>query len=102
MTVHRRDERIEPREIVLPACVDEGPWDALPRDRDAEAAQERVILVYMLGVARLRDEIAPAPILPDEGRALEAREKERRENSVARRHARTLELSFRRCRVPAG
>jgi hypothetical protein len=72
VAVHGRDEWIKTGEVVSAALVHEGPGNALAGDRDAQRAQEGIILLHMLPVLRLRDEIPPALVFPDKGGALEA------------------------------
>ncbi len=81
VAVHRRDEGIEGGEVVPPAAVDERPGDPFAGDGDAEAGEEGVVLLDVLGVAGLVDEVAPALVLPDEGGALEAGQEEGGEDS---------------------
>ena len=52
-----------------------------------EAAEQRVVLVRVLGVARLLDQIATALVSPVERGALEAREKERGEDALMSGHS---------------
>ncbi len=105
VAVHRLNEGIERREVVLPTTIDEGPGDALPRDPDAQAAQKGIVFLHMLGVARLLDQVAPALVLPHERRALEARQKERRKDALVLGHGCCSSFCGRDCtrdRVKAG
>jgi hypothetical protein len=61
VAIHGRDERLERGEVVAAAAVvDERPGDPLAGDGDAEAPEEGVVLVGVLGVARLLDQVPPA------------------------------------------
>jgi hypothetical protein len=77
--VHRRDHRVDGREVVPAALapLHHGPRDTLPRHGDAEPPQEGVVLLHPRAVLCLGHQVAPAPVLPAEGGALEAREEER-------------------------
>jgi hypothetical protein len=83
----RRQERIERGEIIGAAApIDQRPSHALPRDRDADPRQHRIILVRVDVMAELDGEVPPPPILPVEGRTFEAGHEEGRKNAVAPRH----------------
>jgi hypothetical protein len=73
LPVHRVDDRIEQGEVVLTPTLDQGPGHPLPGHGDAQVSENAVVLVRVLAVACLFHQISTALILPEEGRALEAR-----------------------------
>src|SRR5215210_5387359 len=78
--VHRRDHRIEAGPIILPlTLVHDGPTNGLADYTDPEIHQRVIISSQMAVVSRNDRVVFPLPILPDEGRALEAGHEESRE-----------------------
>src|SRR4051812_39035670 len=73
----RLEEWIDGGEIVTAAApVDERPGNPLARASDAELPQHPVILVGMGAMLGLLAQVSPPLVLPDEGRAFEARQEE--------------------------
>jgi hypothetical protein len=69
--IHRRDERVYERKIILAAFVHERPGHAFARDRDAQFPQNFVVLARVLPVLRFDAEVAPSLVFPEESRTLE-------------------------------